>query len=36
MRPCHNPTAREVCGYLLFRSSVHAHAYALALKKKPA
>jgi hypothetical protein len=22
-----------VCGYLLVRSSVHAHAYALALKK---
>jgi Mn-containing catalase len=27
------PTAREVCGYLLVRGSVHAHAYALALKK---
>ena len=26
------PTAREVCGYLLVRGSVHAHAYALALK----
>ena len=24
---------REVCGYLLVRGSVHAHAYALALKK---
>ncbi|MBC7801656.1 MAG: manganese catalase family protein [Gemmatimonadaceae bacterium] len=28
-----NPTAREVCGYLLVRGSVHAQAYALALKK---
>ncbi|MBY0336192.1 MAG: manganese catalase family protein [Acetobacteraceae bacterium] len=28
-----DPTAREVCGYLLVRGSVHAHAYALALKK---
>lgn len=27
-----DPTAREVCGYLLVRGSVHAHAYALALK----
>ena len=27
------PTGREVCGYLLVRGSVHAHAYALALKK---
>ena len=27
------PTAREVCGYLLVRGSVHAHAYALAIKK---
>ena len=27
------PTAREVCGYLLVRGSVHAHAYALALKQ---
>ncbi len=26
-------TGREVCGYLLVRGSVHAHAYALALKK---
>lgn len=28
-----NPAGREVCGYLLVRGSVHAHAYALALKK---
>ncbi len=28
-----SPTAREVCGYLLVRGSVHAHAYALALKQ---
>jgi Mn-containing catalase len=28
-----NITGREVCGYLLVRGSVHAHAYALALKK---
>lgn len=28
-----DPTAREVCGYLLVRGSVHAHAYALAIKK---
>jgi Mn-containing catalase len=28
-----DPTAREVCGYLLVRGGVHAHAYALALKK---
>ena len=28
-----NVTGREVCGYLLVRGSVHAHAYALALKK---
>jgi Mn-containing catalase len=27
------PTGREVCGYLLVRGSVHAHAYALALEK---
>ncbi|WP_375458136.1 manganese catalase family protein [uncultured Enterovirga sp.] len=27
------PTGREVCGYLLVRGAVHAHAYALALKK---
>jgi Mn-containing catalase len=27
------PTGREVCGYLLVRGSVHAHVYALALKK---
>ena len=27
-----DPTGREVCGYLLVRGSVHAHAYALALK----
>ena len=27
-----DPTSREVCGYLLVRGSVHAHAYALALK----
>ncbi len=26
------PTGKEVCGYLLVRGSVHAHAYALALK----
>jgi Mn-containing catalase len=26
------PTGREVCGYLLVRGGVHAHAYALALK----
>ncbi|WP_136652240.1 manganese catalase family protein [Paracoccus aeridis] len=28
-----NATGREVCSYLLVRGSVHAHAYALALKK---
>ena len=28
-----DPTSREVCGYLLVRGSVHAHAYALALKQ---
>ncbi len=28
-----DPTAREVCGYLLVRGSVHAHAYALALQQ---
>ena len=28
-----DPTGREICGYLLVRGSVHAHAYALALKK---
>ncbi len=28
-----DPTGREVCSYLLVRGSVHAHAYALALKK---
>lgn len=28
-----DPTGREVCGYLLVRGSVHAHAYGLALKK---
>ena len=28
-----DPTGREVCGYLLVRGSVHAHAYAPALKK---
>jgi Mn-containing catalase len=28
-----DPTSREVCGYLLVRGGVHAHAYALALKK---
>src|SRR6195952_697855 len=28
-----DPTGREVCAYLLVRGSVHAHAYALALKK---
>lgn len=28
-----DPTSREVCGYLLVRGSVHAHAYALALEK---
>jgi Mn-containing catalase len=27
------PTGREVCGYLLVRGSVHAHAYAVALKQ---
>jgi Mn-containing catalase len=26
------PTGREVCAYLLVRGSVHAHAYALAIK----
>ena len=26
-------TGREICGYLLVRGSVHAHSYALALKK---
>ncbi len=26
-------TGREVCGYLLVRGSVHAHSYALALKR---
>lgn len=26
-------TVREICGYLLVRGGVHAHAYALALKK---
>ena len=28
-----DPTGREVCGYLLVRGSVHAHAYALALRR---
>jgi Mn-containing catalase len=28
-----DPTGREVCGYLLVRGQVHAHAYALALRK---
>src|SRR5690606_94427 len=28
-----DPCGREVCGYLLVRGSVHAHSYALALKK---
>jgi Mn-containing catalase len=28
-----DPTGREVCGYLLVRGSVHAHAYALALNQ---
>jgi Mn-containing catalase len=28
-----DPLSREVCGYLLVRGSVHAHSYALALKK---
>lgn len=28
-----DPTGREVCGYLLVRGGVHAHAYALALQK---
>jgi len=28
-----DPMGRELCGYLLVRGSVHAHAYALALKK---
>ncbi len=27
------PTGREICGYLLVRGSVHAHAYGLALKQ---
>ena len=27
-----DPTGREICGYLLVRGSVHAHAYALAIK----
>jgi Mn-containing catalase len=27
-----DPLGREICGYLLVRGSVHAHAYALALK----
>ena len=27
-----DPTGREVCGYLLVRGGVHAHAYALAIK----
>jgi Mn-containing catalase len=26
-------TSREICGYLLVRGGVHAHAYALAIKK---
>ena len=28
-----DPTSREICGYLLVRGGVHAHAYALAIKK---
>lgn len=28
-----DPLSREICGYLLVRGSVHAHSYALALKK---
>ena len=28
-----NVTGREICGYLLVRGGVHAHAYALALKR---
>lgn len=28
-----DPTGREVCGYLLVRGSVHAHAYALAIRQ---
>jgi Mn-containing catalase len=28
-----DPTGREVCGYLLVRGSVHAHAYARAIEK---
>lgn len=28
-----DPTGREICGYLLVRGGVHAHAYALALKQ---
>lgn len=28
-----DPTGREICGYLLVRGGVHAHAYALALQK---
>lgn len=28
-----DPVGREICGYLLVRGQVHAHAYALALKK---
>lgn len=27
-----DPTGREICGYLLVRGGVHAHAYALAIK----
>lgn len=27
-----DPVSREICGYLLVRGGVHAHAYALALK----
>ena len=33
LRNPHQPTGREVCGYLLVRGSVHAHAYELVLKK---
>lgn len=28
-----DPTGREICGYLLVRGGVHAHAYALAIKR---
>lgn len=28
-----DPTGREICGYLLVRGGVHAHAYAIAIQK---